>query len=79
MRLIIWVLVGLLSGFLASKILYNRGAGPLIDLLLGLVGGFVGGFLFDLLGFKGRGVIYHIVVATVGAIIVLVLYHNLMR
>jgi uncharacterized membrane protein YeaQ/YmgE (transglycosylase-associated protein family) len=78
MKLIIWLVVGTLAGFLASKIL-NQDGGLLLDMGLGIVGGFVGGFLFKLLGFNGRGLIYHIVVATAGAVVVIVLYNKFMR
>ncbi|HZK82726.1 MAG TPA: GlsB/YeaQ/YmgE family stress response membrane protein [Humisphaera sp.] len=79
MRFIVWILIGLLAGFLGSKIVTNQGQGLFVDLILGLVGSFVGGFLFGLLGFQGKGIIYHIVVSTVGAAIVLVLYSKLMH
>jgi uncharacterized membrane protein YeaQ/YmgE (transglycosylase-associated protein family) len=79
LRFIAWIFIGLLAGFLASKIVTDHGAGLIVDLALGLVGSFVGGFVFNLLGFGGRGIIHHIVVATVGAIIVLVAAHRLMQ
>ena len=72
-----WLIVGLIAGFLASKIVNNAGQGPLTDILLGLGGAFVGGFLFSLLGFRGKGPIYSIVVATAGAILVLFVYHRM--
>jgi len=74
MRFIVWILAGIFAGYLGSKLVTNAGQGLLMDLLLGIVGGCVGGFLFGLLGFNGKGIIYHVVVATVGAAIVLLLY-----
>jgi uncharacterized membrane protein YeaQ/YmgE (transglycosylase-associated protein family) len=75
---VIWLFVGLVAGFLGSKIINKRGDGILVDIVLGLVGSFVGGFLFNLLGIHSSGsIVFSILVATIGAIIVLVIYHKL--
>lgn len=80
MGIIAWLVVGLVAGFLGSKIVNKRGEGVLMDIVLGLVGAFVGGFLFSLLGIHTNGsMILSIVVATIGAILVLVIYHKLIR
>jgi uncharacterized membrane protein YeaQ/YmgE (transglycosylase-associated protein family) len=80
MRLIVWLVVGLIAGFLASKIVNKRGEGLGRDIVLGLVGSLVGGFIFHLFGVHRDGsFILSIVVATIGAIIVLVIYHKLIR
>lgn len=75
--IIAWIVVGLIGGFLASKMVNKTGEGMLRDILLGIVGGVVGGIIFRLLG--GHGVtgfnLWSILVAFVGAVIVLVLYH----
>lgn len=77
---IAWLVVGLIAGFLASKIVNKTGEGLLLDIVLGIVGAFVGGFLFRLIGFSsGGGLIYSIIVATIGAVIVLVLWHAIRR
>jgi uncharacterized membrane protein YeaQ/YmgE (transglycosylase-associated protein family) len=77
---IAWIVVGLIAGFLGSKIINKRGEGILLDIVLGLVGAVVGGFLFRLVGIHtGGSFILSIVVATIGAIIVLVIYHKLIR
>jgi uncharacterized membrane protein YeaQ/YmgE (transglycosylase-associated protein family) len=69
---------GLIAGFLASKIVNKRGEGILMDIVLGLVGSFVGGFIVHALGFRRDGsLIVSIVVATLGAVLVLVVYHKL--
>lgn len=76
--IIAWIVVGLIAGFLGSKIVNKRGEGVMLDIVLGLVGAFVGGFLFRLVGIHSSGgFIMSIVVATIGAIIVLVVYHKL--
>ena len=72
-----WIVVGLIAGFLGSKIINKRGEGILLDIVLGLIGAVVGGFLFRLVGIHTAGsFILSIVVATVGAIVVLVVYHK---
>jgi uncharacterized membrane protein YeaQ/YmgE (transglycosylase-associated protein family) len=77
MSVIGWLILGLIAGFIASKIVNKSGEGVLLDVVLGIVGGFVGGFLFSLVGaapVTGLN-IYSMVVATIGAITVLILYH----
>jgi uncharacterized membrane protein YeaQ/YmgE (transglycosylase-associated protein family) len=77
MSILGWIILGLVSGFIASKIVNKTGEGFFLDIILGIVGAVVGGFIFTALG--ARGVtgfnIYSMFVAIVGAIIVLVIYH----
>lgn len=75
MGIISWIVVGGLAGLLAQFLLGEGRAGCLMSVLLGIVGAFVGGFVMSLLGYGGvSGVdIWSIVVATVGAIIVLLI------
>lgn len=72
-----WIIVGLLAGFLGNKIINKSGEGFLRDTLLGILGALVGGFIFQKLGYAGvSGInLYSILVAVVGAVIVLVVYH----
>lgn len=81
MSILAWIILGLIAGFIASKIVNRTGQGFFLDLLLGIVGAIVGGFIFSLLG--GVGItgfnLYSMVVAVVGAIIVLVIYHAVSR
>ncbi|HVN90601.1 MAG TPA: GlsB/YeaQ/YmgE family stress response membrane protein [Candidatus Binataceae bacterium] len=72
-----WIIVGLLAGFLGNKIINKSGEGVLRDTLLGILGALVGGFIFQKLGYAGvSGInLYSILVAVVGAVIVLVVYH----
>ena len=79
MSILAWLLLGLISGFIASKIVNHSGAGILLDIVLGIVGAMVGGWLFATLGatpITGFN-IYSMFVAVVGAIVVLVIYHAL--
>lgn len=72
--LLAWLLVGLLAGWLAGLITRARGFGCLSNIVLGLVGSAVGGFLFSLLGVRGpEGFWGSVVVATVGAMVLLIL------
>jgi uncharacterized membrane protein YeaQ/YmgE (transglycosylase-associated protein family) len=77
MSIIAWIVLGLIAGFLGSKIVNKSGEGALLDIVLGIVGAVVGGFVFNAFGAAGvTGFnIYSLIVATIGAIIVLVLYH----
>lgn len=78
MSIIGWLVLGLIAGFIASKIYAGTGQGIILDIVLGIVGAFVGGFLFSAVG--GAGVtgfnIYSMIVAIIGAIVVLWLYHT---
>ncbi|MGA8192077.1 MAG: GlsB/YeaQ/YmgE family stress response membrane protein [Acetobacteraceae bacterium] len=77
MSIIGWLVLGLIAGFIGSKIVNKTGEGVILDIVLGIVGGVVGGFLFSLLGAQGvTGFnLYSMFVAVIGAIVVLVIYH----
>jgi len=79
MSIIGWIILGLISGFIASKIVNRAGEGFFLDIILGIVGAIVGGWLFTALGANGvTGFnLYSMFVAVIGAIIVLVVYHAL--
>ena len=81
MSLLAWLVVGLIAGFLASKVINKTGSGLLIDIVLGVVGAFVGGFIFNFFGHSApTGInLYSIFVAFVGAVVVLVIYHAVFR
>jgi uncharacterized membrane protein YeaQ/YmgE (transglycosylase-associated protein family) len=77
MSIIAWLVLGLIAGFIASKIVNKTGEGLVLDIVLGIVGAVVGGFLFSLVGaapVTGFN-IYSVIVAVIGAIVVLVVYH----
>ena len=81
MSVIAWIILGLVAGFVASKIVNRTGEGVILDILLGIGGAIVGGWLFHLFGMKGvTGLnVYSMVVATIGAAVFLVVYHALFR
>ncbi len=70
MGLIYWIVVGLIAGWLAGKVMKGGGYGVLVDIVLGRLGGIFGGWLFGMLGiWPGGGIIGSIIVAFVGAVI----------
>jgi uncharacterized membrane protein YeaQ/YmgE (transglycosylase-associated protein family) len=77
MSIIAWLVLGLISGFIASKLVNKSGEGMVLDIVLGIIGAFVGGWLFNTFGQAGvTGLnLYSMLVAVVGAVVVLVLYH----
>jgi uncharacterized membrane protein YeaQ/YmgE (transglycosylase-associated protein family) len=75
------MVLGLIAGFIASKIVNRRGEGILLDILLGVVGALAGGWLLRIFGAHGvSGInLYSLFVAVVGSVVVLVLYHAVSR
>jgi uncharacterized membrane protein YeaQ/YmgE (transglycosylase-associated protein family) len=70
MGFIEWILVGLVAGWLAGKVMKGGGYGVLVDIILGILGGLLGGWLFGVLGWwPGGGVFGSILVAFIGAVI----------
>lgn len=65
---VIWILIGLIAGWAAGKIMKGSGYGVLADIGLGIVGSLVGGFLLGILGIHADGMLGSIIVATFGAI-----------
>ena len=77
MSILAWIVLGLIAGFIASKIVNKQGAGCLLDIVLGIVVAFVGGIIFTQIA--GAGItgfdLWSMFVAIVGAVVVLVIYH----
>jgi uncharacterized membrane protein YeaQ/YmgE (transglycosylase-associated protein family) len=70
MRLLWWIVVGLIAGWATGKIMKGSGYGVLLDIVIGVVGAIIGGFIMGLLGFSSSGgLIYTILVAIIGAVI----------
>jgi uncharacterized membrane protein YeaQ/YmgE (transglycosylase-associated protein family) len=71
---LLWtIIIGILAGFIAGKIVKGQGMGTLMDLLVGIVGSVLGGWIFTLLGLAAYGLIGQLVMATVGAIVLLLI------
>jgi len=79
MSIIAWIILGLIAGFIGSKIVNKSGEGVFLDIILGIVGAVVGGWLFSAFGMSHvTGLnIYSLLVAIVGAVVVLLVYHAL--
>jgi len=80
MSILGWIVLGLIAGFIASKIVNKQGSGIIVDILLGVVGAIVGGFLFTQLGAVGvTGFnLWSMIVAIIGAVVILLLYHAIL-
>jgi uncharacterized membrane protein YeaQ/YmgE (transglycosylase-associated protein family) len=81
MSLVVWIVLGLVAGFLGSKIVNKSGEGFFLDIALGVIGAIIGGWLFGMVGKSGvNGLnLYSLFVAVVGAVVLLVLYHAVRR
>ena len=81
MTLLTWLIVGLVAGVLASMIMGGTGYGLIGDIIIGIVGAFVGGWLFSALGVASPlgGLAGTILVAFIGAVVLLFLIHLLRR
>jgi uncharacterized membrane protein YeaQ/YmgE (transglycosylase-associated protein family) len=77
MSIISWIILGLIAGFIGSKIVNKQGQGMLLDIALGIVGAIVGGVIFSFFGATGiTGLnIWSMIVAIVGSVVVLWAYH----
>lgn len=79
MSVLAWIVLGLIAGFIGSKIVNKHGDGVFLDIILGIIGAVVGGWLFSAFGMsRATGLnVYSLLVAVVGAVVVLVVYHAL--
>jgi len=77
MSIIAWIVMGLISGFIASKVVNRSGQDRWMDMALGVLGALVGGVMFHLVGRTGvTGLnLWSVFVSAIGAVSVLVLYH----
>jgi uncharacterized membrane protein YeaQ/YmgE (transglycosylase-associated protein family) len=81
MGILAWIVLGLVAGFIGSKIVNKSGEGLLLDIVLGILGAVAGGWLFNEFGHSGvTGLnLYSLLVAVVGAVVLLVIYHAIRR
>jgi len=81
MSIFAWIILGLIAGFIGSKIVNKHGDGLFLAIILGIVGAVAGGWLFNTFGASGvTGLnLYSLMVAVVGAVVVLVVYHAIRR
>jgi uncharacterized membrane protein YeaQ/YmgE (transglycosylase-associated protein family) len=79
-NILIFILVGLIAGFLASRVVTGKGRGVFWDIVIGILGAVIGGWLAGLLHISiGYGIFGDIVVAFVGAVILLLVWRALFR
>ncbi|HCZ14706.1 MAG TPA: GlsB/YeaQ/YmgE family stress response membrane protein [Candidatus Accumulibacter sp.] len=81
MSLLAWIVLGVIAAFIASKMVSGTAQGAVMDIVLGVVGAVIGGWFFNTFGMAGVGEInlYSLLVAVVGAIALLVVYHAVLR
>ena len=81
MSILAWIVLGLIAGFIGSKIVNKSGEGVLLDIILGIVGAVLGGWLFNRFGASGvTGLnLYSLLVAVAGSVLFLVIYHAIRR
>ena len=81
MSFLAWIILGLIAGFLGSKVVNKRGEGLVLDVLLGVVGAIVGGWLAGMFGLGAvSGLnLYSLVISVAGAVVVLLVYHAIRR
>jgi uncharacterized membrane protein YeaQ/YmgE (transglycosylase-associated protein family) len=77
MGFIVWIILGAIAGFVASKVLTGKGMGLIWDIAVGILGGFLGGWLAGLIGIAATNIVMEVVVAFVGAVILLVVFRAL--
>ncbi|HEX5845322.1 MAG TPA: GlsB/YeaQ/YmgE family stress response membrane protein [Rhodoplanes sp.] len=77
MSILAWIILGLIAGFIGSRIVDREGKGLWLNLALGIIGAIVGGMIFSAFGASGvTGVnLYSMIVAVIGSIVVLWIYH----
>jgi uncharacterized membrane protein YeaQ/YmgE (transglycosylase-associated protein family) len=81
MSILAWIVLGLIAGFIGSKVVNKSGEGVLLDIILGIVGAVIGGWVFNFFGAAGvTGLnLYSLLVAVIGSVLFLVVYHALRR
>jgi uncharacterized membrane protein YeaQ/YmgE (transglycosylase-associated protein family) len=80
MHLIVYLIIGGIAGWLAGKIMSGHGYGPVVDIILGVVGGFVAGWLISvLLGIQATGLVASFVVSLIGACLLVAVVHLIRR
>lgn len=78
MYIVWWIIVGLIAGWATGKLMRGAGYGPLMDIILGIVGAVIGGWIVSAIGFAGNGgMIYTIIVAIIGACLLVAIARGL--
>jgi uncharacterized membrane protein YeaQ/YmgE (transglycosylase-associated protein family) len=68
--LLVWIIIGLVAGYLTGRIMRGAGFGPIVDIIVGIIGAIVGGLIMVTLGYAGTGgFLYTVFLAVIGAIV----------
>jgi uncharacterized membrane protein YeaQ/YmgE (transglycosylase-associated protein family) len=68
--LLVWIIIGLIAGYLTGRIMRGAGFGPIVDIIVGIIGAIIGGLIMVSLGYAGTGgFLYTVVIAVLGAIV----------
>ncbi|HEV2579044.1 MAG TPA: GlsB/YeaQ/YmgE family stress response membrane protein [Acidobacteriaceae bacterium] len=68
--LLVWIVIGLIAGYLTGKIMRGAGFGPIVDIIVGIIGAIIGGLIMITLGYAGTGgFLYTVFIAVIGAVI----------
>jgi len=79
MRILLWIISGIVAGWLTGLVMKGRGYGLLGNLVIGLLGGVIGGWLFSLFGLTATGWLGEIVVALIGGVVLVAIARFLRR
>ncbi|MFQ5752900.1 MAG: GlsB/YeaQ/YmgE family stress response membrane protein [bacterium] len=79
MNIIVWLIVGLIAGWLTGKVMRGKGYGVIGDVVVGLIGALIGGWMFAHLGIFARGLIGNIIVAFIGAVVLVAIIRALKK
>lgn len=77
MYILWWIIVGLIAGWATGKIMRGRGYGPVMDIIIGIIGAIIGGWIMAIIGFAAVGMIATILVAILGAVVLTVIVRAL--
>jgi len=79
MNFIAFILLGLIAGWIAGKLVQGRGYGLVLNMIVGMIGAFLGGSLFNYIGIGGNGFLFELAAAVLGAIILIALVRMVKR
>ena len=77
--MIVGLITGILAGFVASKLFDGQGKGCIVNLVLGIIGGALGGYVFSLFGLQAYSWMGELVVAVIGAMLFLLIWNKLLK
>jgi uncharacterized membrane protein YeaQ/YmgE (transglycosylase-associated protein family) len=79
MNILIWIISGIVAGWLTGMVMRGRGFGLLGDLIIGLLGGLLGGWLFGFLGIVATSLVGQVIIAFLGGVVLVAIVRALRR